>query len=85
LAVVRSSRASLSFFVGCGVERGRGAGGTALGNDTGHPAQYPHNTVDGRIVAGCSNSAGAGFPSGVSRSTWRGFAFDPKLAVCQSI
>jgi hypothetical protein len=77
LVVVCSSRASLSLFEGCVMEEGRGAGGTSLGNDTSHPAQHPHNNGDGCILVGCSNSARAGFPSCVSRSTWRGFAFDP--------
>jgi hypothetical protein len=76
LVAVRPSRASLSLFEGCGVERGRGVGGTALGNDTRHPAQHLYNAGDGRVVAGCSSSAGARFPSGVRRSVWRGFSFD---------
>jgi hypothetical protein len=37
----------------------------------------PHSAGDGCTVADCSNSAGVRFPSCVSRSTWRGFAFDP--------
>jgi hypothetical protein len=53
------------------------AGSTVPRNDTHHPAQYLHNTGDGRVMAGCSNSARAGFPSCVSKSAWRGYAFDP--------
>jgi hypothetical protein len=54
-----------------------GAGGTMSENDTNHPAQHLYNVGDGCTAAGCSNSAGVGFPSCDSRLTWRGFAFDP--------
>jgi hypothetical protein len=50
--------------------------GTVPQSDIGHPAQHPHNAGDGCTVAGCSNSAGIGFPGCVRRSAWRGFAFD---------
>jgi hypothetical protein len=57
-----------------------GVCGTVPQSDIGHPAQHPHNAGDGCTVAGCSNSAGIGFPGCVRRSAWRGFAFD--LGAC---
>jgi hypothetical protein len=36
-----------------------------------------HSIGDGCIVVGRSKSAEVRFPSCVSRSVWRGFAFDP--------
>jgi hypothetical protein len=52
-------------------------GGTVQQSDTGHPAQHSHIIEDGGTTAGCSNSAGIGFPGCVRRSAWRAFAFDP--------
>jgi hypothetical protein len=41
-----------------------------------HPAQHLYSAGDSRTVADCLNNAGVGFPSCISRSAWRGFAFD---------
>jgi hypothetical protein len=73
LMAVCSSRVLLFLFEGCGMEEGR----ERVAQRWGITPAIPHSAGDDCIVAGCSNSVGAGFPSCVSRSTWRGCAFDP--------